>query len=222
MTALSQVTFAFLQDLSRNNHREWFHEHKARYDVAASDMQKFTAHLLTHIGEIDEEMAKTLSVKDCLFRIYRDTRFSTDKTPYKLNMSAYFCRGGKKSPLAGYYLHIQPDASFMAGGCWMPPAPMLQRIRQEIDYNGEELEQIIGHPDFRRSFSGIEGERLAKNPKGYAADHPQIELLRFKSFVVSHPLSNDTLLSEQAASQVLSLMKAMRPFVNFLNRALAE
>lgn len=218
---MQQFVLDFLAELKANNTREWFAANKPRYEQAAADFLALAEEILRRLAHREPVFA-ALKAKECVFRIYRDTRFSPDKTPYKIHLGAYFCKGGKQSPLAGYYLHIQPGESFAAGGCWMPPAPLLQAIRQEIDYNSDEFRAIVEAPEFIRRFGKLSGERLKTAPKGYPATHPDIEFLKHKSFVAVQPLSDNLVLSPDFIDSVLDAFAAMQPLVNFLNRAIDE
>jgi uncharacterized protein (TIGR02453 family) len=218
---MQRASLDFLSLLKANNTREWFAENKPHYEQAAADFLALADAILKRLAENEPAFANQ-KAKECVFRIYRDTRFSNDKTPYKTHLGAYFCVGGKRSPLAGYYLHIQPSESFLAGGCWMPPTPLLQAIRQEIDYNAAEFRAIIEAPEFISRFGKLSGESLKTAPKGYPADHPEIEYLRKKSFVVMQNLTDEQILADDFAEQVHAAFLAMKPLVNFLNRAMAD
>ncbi|MCS7018813.1 MAG: DUF2461 domain-containing protein [Cytophagales bacterium] len=218
---MKQSALAFLMDLKANNSREWFAENKQRYEQIAADFLALADDILRRLSQVDPAFA-TQKAKDCVFRIYRDTRFSKDKTPYKTHLGAYFCTGGKQSPLAGYYLHIQPGESFLAGGCWMPPAPLLQAIRQEIDYNAAEFRNIVESPAFAARFGKLSGESLKTAPKGYSADHPEIEYLRKKSFVAVQQVSDQQVLADDFIEQIMEAFAAMKPLVDFLNRAITD
>jgi uncharacterized protein (TIGR02453 family) len=159
--------------------------------------------------------------KDSIFRIFRDVRFSKDKTPYKPHFSAYFSRGGRKAPDAGYYVHIQPGSkSFVAGGLWMPEGPLLKSARQEIDYNFKEFQGILNKASFKKLYPKLEGERLKTLPQGYTADNPAIEFLKMKSFIASAKLTDKEIASKDAETVILERFTAMKPLVEFLNRAL--
>ncbi|WP_448520298.1 DUF2461 domain-containing protein [Rhodoflexus sp.] len=218
---MQQAALDFLADLKANNSREWFAKHKPRYEQAAADFLELVENLLQRLA-IREPAFANQKAKECVFRIYRDTRFSPDKTPYKVHLGAYFCKGGKQSPLAGYYLHIQPGESFIAGGCWMPPAPMLQAIRQEIDYNAAEFRAIVQAPAFVQRFGKLSGDTLKTAPKGYPADHPEITFLKHKSFVAVQPLTDTQILASNLDEQIMESIAAMQPLVDFLNRAVAD
>jgi uncharacterized protein (TIGR02453 family) len=164
----------------------------------------------------------SFKAKDCVFRQNRDVRFSSNKDPYKINFAAYFSVGGKKSIGPGYYVHVQPGNSFLAGGIWMPESESLKKIRQEIDYSGKELNAILNEPKFKKTFSGLEGDRLKTTPKGYDQDHPYIELLKYKSFIVSNPISNVEVSSGSFKKKAVEGFKLMKPFHDFLSRAIDE
>lgn len=215
-----QTILDFLSDLASNNHREWFAQNKTRYEAAKKEYHQLIGTLLKEVGTFDDEIAP-LELKQCIFRINRDIRFSKDKSPYKNNFGASLQKGGKKSPYAGYYLHIQPhNQSFIGGGVYMPPSADLAKIRQEIDYNGEELRNLIAANDFQQYFGKLQGEEVSTSPKGYAKDNPYIDLIRLKSFVMIHPLTDLQVNSSSFQNTVLSACKAMKPTLDFLNRAL--
>jgi uncharacterized protein (TIGR02453 family) len=156
-----------------------------------------------------------------MFRIYRDVRFSKDKRPYKNNLGASINIGGKKATNAGYYLHIEPGGSFLAGGIWMPPSDVLKKIRQEIDYNGKPFHKIIDNKDFKKQFGKPDEEyKLKTTPKGYDKDHPDIEYLRLTSFIVWHKYSDKIVSSKNFVKELGKATKLMRPFLDFLNTAM--
>jgi uncharacterized protein (TIGR02453 family) len=164
---------------------------------------------------------KSLEPKNCIFRINRDIRFSNDKTPYKVNMGASIGPGGKKSYDAGYYIHIQPGASFLAGGVWQPPSPMLNAIRQEIDYNSEEFNKLIKNKEFKKHFGALsEEDKVKTTPKGYDKSHPDIESLKLKSFIMVHDLKDTQVLSKDFIKHCETVFKAMHPVNLFLRRAI--
>jgi uncharacterized protein (TIGR02453 family) len=218
---LSKSTLSFLKDLSANNNREWFTENKARYEAAKSDFEKFIDALIPEIAAFDKSVAHN-TAKSSVYRIYRDVRFSKDKSPYKTHLGAYITSAVKKSDVhlsAGYYIHIQDGASILAGGAYTPPTDWLSAIRQEIDYNTKEFKKIINGKEFKNYFGKIEGEKLSRPPKGYEAIHPEIELLKLKSFLVSHNLSNKELHSPDLLANSAKVFKTLYPFNSFLNRA---
>lgn len=212
-------TLDFLADLTQNNHREWFAEHRAAYEQAKKEFHSLVKSLIQEISLFDKDIAP-LEVKQCVFRINRDIRFSKNKSPYKDNFGASLQKGGKKANTAGYYIHIQPQASFIGGGIYMPPSPDLAKIRQEIDYNADELRALMQAADFQKFFGELHGESLRTAPKGYQRDNPNIDLLRMKSFVMMHPCSDDVVKGEGFKKKILEAAQAMKPILDFLNRAL--
>ena len=209
----------FLKQLENNNNREWFELHRNEFEESKREVQELTNSLIQEIGKFDSSILK-LNYKDCVFRIYRDTRFSKNKTPYKNNMGAVFTDGGKKSPKAGYYIHIQPGASFLAAGVWMPDAPVLQAIRREIYFNHINLRGILGKDNLNSMFNTMGDHQLKTAPKGYDKEHPAIDLLRFKSFVLSRSLSDKEVHSKDLAIKAAAVFKEMSPFIQFLNEAI--
>ena len=155
-------------------------------------------------------------------RIYRDVRFSKDKTPYKTNFGAGFSENGKNFKGAGYYLHIHPEKSFLAGGCWMPEGDMLKSIRQEIDYNGADFHEIIDDKAFKKYFGAPDSEyKLKTPPKGYQPDHQDIEYLKLKSFTFSHALTRAELSGSNAVDDVCNGFIRLYPFISFLRNAVS-
>lgn len=195
--------------------------HKDIYLAAKEDFEAFTGSLLKEVSKHDPTIAH-LHPKDCTFRINRDIRFSKNKAPYKTNMACYITKGGKKAFLAGYYFHAEPGKSFMAGGIWMPEAPLLKKLRQEIDYNFEDFKKIVEGKKFVATFGDLErseGVVLSRPPKGYEADNPAIEYLKMKSFIATVPVA-DNMLTDKGLVKLLSGHFAqLKPFIDFLNMA---
>jgi uncharacterized protein (TIGR02453 family) len=219
---IQRYTFDFLKDVVENNNREWFQSNKERYETAREDIIEFTAGLLNSLHKIDPGVDDKLEAKKCVMRIYRDIRFSKDKTPYKNHFGVSIPTKGTKAGRAEYYLHISPDNSFIAGGYWMPEADHLKAIRQEIDYNGSDLKKIIDHPEFVKLFGDFrQQDRLKTVPKEYAANNENIDLLKLKSFVAFHQLKKDRLFTKDAINFVASVCAKIYPLNVFLNNALA-
>jgi len=218
---LRASTLKFLKDLKKNNNKPWFEKNKSLYLDAKEDAEHFVEQLIEGFGKSDADIAPLL-LKDCTYRIYRDVRFSGDKTPYKTHMGAYMNKGGKKMPTAGYYFHLEPGRSMTGGGLWMPMPPELGKVRQEIDYNYAAWTKILGDRRFKKFFpDGLEqGEILSRPPKGYDAENPAIGFLKLKSFVVTHKLTDEQILSRSLLKEVLNTFEAMKEFVYFLNRSL--
>ena len=220
---LQSSTLKFLKGVKKNNNKPWFEKNKNSYLAAKDDIEQLTGQLLNGLGKTDKSIAD-LKAKDCQFRIYRDVRFSKDKTPYKTNMGAWMNKGGKKINSAGYYFHCEPGHSFIAGGFYLPMPPELNKIRQEIDYNFDEWKKIINNKNFKKYFvKGVEGiESLSRPPKGYDDTNPAIEFLKMKSFIVTHQLTDTDIQSKTLVKEVLKTYEAMKPFIDFLNHAVAE
>ncbi len=211
----------FLRQLQKNNQKAWMDEHRDLYEAAKDTFKNLVAYLLAEMSVADEGLLG-LQPKDCIFRVNRDIRFAKDKSPYKNNFGAYFSEGGKKGGQAGYYLHLQPfGESFIAGGLYGPSGEALYKIRQEVDYNAGALKKITDEADFQRYFKEIQGDKLHRPPKGYAADHPNIELLKLKDFLVMYPVTDAEVASDDFAQQTVKLFKAMIPFVHYLNVAIS-
>jgi len=215
---LQAGTIKFLEKLSKNNNKLWFDEHRDDYAAAKADFETLVTGILEGIAA-KEPAFKEQKAKDCIFRIFRDVRFSKDKTPYKSHFGAFFSRGGRKYPGAGYYLHIDPSGqSFAGGGLWLPEPPLLKAVRQEIDYNYDEFKKITEDKKFKKLFQTINGERLAKLPQGYAEDNPAIEYLKMKSFTVGRDLTVAEISGKSFAKSTVAIFGTMRPFIDFLNR----
>lgn len=209
----------FLSDLGRNNQKEWFDANRSRYEDSKTKVLFFTEIMIQAIRKFDPEVPP-LSPNDCLFRIYRDVRFSPDKTPYKTHMGSFIAAGGRKSSRAGYYIHIEPGNSFLGGGIWCPPADQLKAVRWEIHDHPGHFQEILDDPEFNRYFKSIEGEKLKTAPKGFDKDFEAIDLLRYKSYAFGVPVTDQQVVGEGfidfATSAFAQLYKANR----FLNSAL--
>ena len=217
--ALQSSTLQFLRTLERNNNREWFNENKNLYLTAQEDVIGFVEGLIESIGSWDEQVAK-LDAKKSLFRIYRDTRFSKDPRPYKTNFGASLGIG-KGSERAGYYLHIEPGKSFLAGGIYQPNADLLKKLRSEIVYDAEKFLELIEEDTFRQNFRGLSVEnKLKRVPTGFDKEHPMAEYLKLKHFIVSHPIADDVITSKNATQYITKVYESMAPLVNYLNTAL--
>lgn len=215
-----QSIIPFLQALSQNNNRDWFTAHKKDYEKAQKELSAFLELLIAELAKTEPELID-LKPKDCMFRIYRDVRFSKNKEPYKTNMGAVIAPGGRKSAKAFYYLHLSPESSFLAGGHYMPEPDKLKAIRQEIDYNLSDLEKLMAKPDFKRFFNGLDQQEKLKNaPKGYELDNPALDYLKLKSFTVSHEFKADRIGKSDFLPFCLEVYAAMLPLNTFLNQAL--
>lgn len=219
MATVSADTFKFLKDLAKNNNKEWFTANKKRYDAAKADFEVFVAELIQQVAKFDPAIG-ALDAKKCIFRIYRDTRFSKDKTPYKINMGANFSASPSKiHDHAGYYIHIEPGKSFLAGGAYEPQTPWINKIRQEIDYNTKDFKKLITAASFKKNFGEIQGDKLKTVPKGFPKDHPELSLLQYKSFLLVHNCDDKLAQSDGFMKHLTDVYKSMKPFNDFLNRA---
>ena len=218
---INKNTLLYLKDLKKNNNKGWFEEHRHQFEEARNDFASFVEALITNIGRFDAAIAP-LKVKECIFRINRDVRFSKDKTPYKVNMAASFSTGGKKASVAGYYFHLEPGRSFAGGGFYTPQPEQLVKIRQEIDYNFNDWTNIIHEKAFKQHFvNGIEGNgSLVRPPKGYEVSNPALEYLKMKGFIVTQPFSDADLMDKKAVVNIGASFKAMKPLIDFLNTAI--
>ncbi|CAA7391063.1 DUF2461 domain-containing protein [Chryseobacterium fistulae] len=214
---LSQKTFDFLKKLSKNNDREWFNENKKLYTESQENVISFLEELIKEMGNFDEELAK-IDAKKALFRIYRDTRFSKDKSPYKTNFGASLGMG-KGSQKGGYYLHLEPNKSFLAGGIYMPESSVLKEVRKEISLYGEDFLKILNHKDFKKHFPTLDQEdRLVKIPQGFEKEDPMAEYLKLKSFIVVYNIKDEEILNNKnTAKEFTKIFKLMKPFNDFLN-----
>ena len=219
---IKTATLRFLRQLAKNNDKSWFDAHRPAYEDARDDFLLFVTELLKNLTEKDPPLSD-LVPKSCVFRINRDVRFSKNKSPYKTHFGAYLCKGGKKSNLAGYYFHLEPGAAFLGGGLWMPEAPSLAKVRQEIDYCLEEFQSIVRSKDFRNTFGGLEQAHiLTRLPKGYEPGNPAEDYLRLKSFTAVRPMSDEELTSPKSAVQAAKHLSRLTPLVGFLNRAVED
>jgi uncharacterized protein (TIGR02453 family) len=219
---ISTSTISFLKTLKKNNNKPWFDNNREKYLDAKNNFEEFVGSLLSKMILFDEDL-KDLIPKNCTFRINRDIRFSKNKTPYKINFSASFNKGGKKSIYAGYYFHLQPGGnSFVGGGLWRPEPVELKKLRQEIDYCFPEFKKIIGSTSFKKNYGDLEkddNQMLVNIPKGYEKDNPAADFLRMKSFVATKNIADVDLTNPALANQVIQSFKALLPLIKFINRS---
>jgi len=215
-----QFTLDFLKNLAQNNHKEWMDEHKKSYLKAKEHVIELMSEILGKISEFDPEVGGT-DPKKALFRINRDIRFSKNKDPYKTNFGAFMAKGGRNSGNPGYYLHLQPGNNFWGGGIYQPANEVLTAVRQEIDYNGNELRSIIENKKFRSLYGEPYGEdRLKTAPKGYPKDHENLHLLQLKHYIFMKNGSDKEVTSNGFAGQVAGDFRTLYPFNQFLSRSL--
>lgn len=204
-----KTAISFLRKLSKNNNSEWMRAHKDEYLAAKAEVEFLAQELITRIGSWDKNLPY-LEPKDCTFRLNRDVRFSDDKRPYKENYGIFIGYGGKKGGLPGYYLHLSPKEVFVAGGVWMPEAPALNKIRRYISAHGAELEKIL------KKNKLDDEQKLVRPPKGFEKDHPHVEFLKHKSFILYFPMKKD----EIQGKLIENRFKEIKPLNEFLLRAL--
>jgi uncharacterized protein (TIGR02453 family) len=218
MAKINPETFRFLTELKTNNQREWFQVHKHDYEKAKKNYEEFASTLLDNLKSFETAL-QNLDIKHCLFRIYRDVRFSPNKEPYKTHFGVYFAKnGGKNSDLAGYYFHLDPEESFFGGGIYMPQPNYLKKLRKEIFYQIDEFNAILNASDFKKFYDGIEEiEKLKKAPADFPKDFPDIELLKNKHFFTSHYFKPEKALNEDFTAYVSNGFKAVKPLVDFIN-----
>ena len=212
----------FLELLDRNNNREWFNANKSLYKEALAEFTEFTSGLIEGISTFDATVGGQ-QAKDCIYRIYRDTRFSADKRPYKTHFGCFIVPHGKRSGYAGYYVHIEPTengmlgCSLLATGLVMPEPPILRSIREEILDYGRELEQIVAASDgFRFSL----GNSLKRNPQGFPAATEFDYLLRLRDHFIEKPLSRADILSPSLPERCVEAFRTTKPYLDHLNRAI--
>ncbi|SMB99354.1 conserved hypothetical protein [Hymenobacter roseosalivarius DSM 11622] len=216
-------TLTFLSQLKANNNAAWFAANRPAYEAAKADFQQLVGQVLAGLATADPAIGRAgLDPRKCLFRINRDVRFSADKSPYKTNFAAWFNVGGKGAPTAGYYLHVEPGASLVAGGMYMPAPDVLARIRQEIDYNLHAFEALLSQPAFARQFRELSRENvLQRPPKGYEVTNPALQYLKLKSFTASQPLPDADMRRPDLAQRIGDAFASLQPLVAFLNKALS-
>jgi uncharacterized protein (TIGR02453 family) len=217
---LQSSTIQFLKALKKNNNKEWFDKNRKIYEQAKADYLNFVTILLNEIQGFDTSLME-LQPKQCIFRLNRDVRFSKNKDPYKTNFGASFSKGAKKVQSAGYYFHLEPGENFVGGGLWMPMAPDLNKVRQEIDYCYKEFSSILKKPAFKSTYGDMDNSmKLVRPPKGFDIDNPALEYLKLKSFVVTRSIKDTELTDNQLVKNVVKDFKTIAPLVHFLNRAI--
>ncbi|MCQ2331609.1 MAG: DUF2461 domain-containing protein [Paludibacteraceae bacterium] len=219
---MKRDTLQFISDLADNNNREWFAENKSRYESAREDVSALTRDMIQRIGEFDPEV-RYLDPKECMFRIYRDVRFSLDKSPYKRHFGTYIAKnGGHRSLYSGYYIHIEPGNCMLSGGIWCPDSAGVKRLRSVIDTEYEELRAIMAKPAFKRYF-GTElvsiDPPLKRIPRGYPEDHPAADWLKLKQILVSWHFADGMLFDDKFEDKLADGCKAMMEFSHWCNDA---
>lgn len=210
---VSKEILDFLSLLNKNNNREWFAENKQAF-------QKIEGEARTFFNEVGNDLQKQDSIESVqIYRIYRDVRFSKDKSPYKKYLSAWYSRT-KPFFRGSYYLHLEPGDCFIEGGFWQPNAEDLKRIRKEFELDDSEIRQIMDAPDFKRYFGGLEGEELKTAPKDFDKNHKAIDLIRKKQFLVVRRFTDKEVLDKNFKKEVLTTFSVMRPYFDYMSDVL--
>ncbi len=214
-----EPVLVFLDGLSQNNQKAWFEAHRADYQAARAAFEGFINDLIDEFRAPDH--LEGLSARDCIPRIYRDIRFSRDKSPYKTNLGAMITPGGWSSPRLGYYVSIEPhDRSMVAGGLYDPTPEQLNRFRQAIARDAAGFRKVTHARGFAAAFGEVQGERLRTAPKGYDRAHPEIGLLQLKQVTAYHHFTDEAVLGSDFREQVISACRALRPFLDILDEML--
>ena len=216
-TKLLPSNLEFLKQLKKNNNRDWFALHKEKYLQELSQIEAFADNLLFEVNKHD--VIETPSGKKSLHRIYRDTRFSKDKTPYKTSWSGSFTRATKKRR-GGYYFHIEPRNTIIAGGFWNPEPKDLKRIRDEFSHDAFGLRKILKNKSFINAFGSLKGEQVKTTPKGFSADNSAIDLIRYKQFLLVRNFTDKEVMSDTFLKQANETFKLMRPFFDYMTEVL--
>ncbi len=215
---------SFLDQLLRNNNRDWFNAHKSEYLEIQSRFNNFVSQLIVGVSSFDDTI-KGLTVKDCTYRIYRDLRFSPDKRPYKTHLGAYICRGGKCSGFAGYYFHIEPDeaayigANILAAGLYAPTSTQIKLVREAILHDGNQFQNVLTEAS---GFTHDQHNSLRRVPNGYPADSPFAPFLKLKDYSISSPLPQDVLFGTHLLEYVLTEFQKTKNYNLFLNRIIEK
>ncbi|TGK55571.1 DUF2461 domain-containing protein [Leptospira kanakyensis] len=212
----------FLSELKINNNRNWFLENKVRFQEIQNELIMLTGSLLGEIEKFDKTL-KGVDPKSCIFRIYKDVRFSKDKSPYKTHFGIFMRGGNRKIDGTGYYLHIEPDGSLLGGGCYQPEPKALQQIRERILVNTKSFRKIIENQKFVQNFgTTFYAEKLKTAPKGFAKDHPAIEFLKYKGFAVGKKIKNSDLTSNHFMDDAIQSFRTIYPLNQFLEETMAK
>ncbi len=213
--------YKFLKNLSHNNNKEWFDANKETYQLTRQKAMHLTEVLINEIRSFDSYVPY-IEAKDCLYRIYRDVRFSNDKTPYKNYYGIYIARNGRKAIYPGYYLHILPGGSFLSGGVYMPQPEVLKAIRNEIYYHVDDYLRITEDPAFKSTFSYFDEDKMKTNPKDYPKDFKHIDLLRYRSHAPFINISDEQLMNGNLIDFIIEKYKMIYPYNRFINEAIGN
>lgn len=210
------IIFQFLKDIAANNNREWFEEHRNNYEDARMQFEDFLSEVIRRISLFDETI-RNVQPKDCTYRIYRDIRFSYDKTPYKIHFGGYINSKGKKSNHCGYYVHLQPDNCMLAGGSLSLPPNVLKAVRQSIYDNIEEYLSIVEDPEFKQYFPIVGEDFMKSAPKGFPKEFPYIQYLKCRQYTSTCPVPDSFFLQPDILEQVEKRFRQFKRFADFIN-----
>jgi uncharacterized protein (TIGR02453 family) len=211
----------FIKELKENNNRDWFNDNKKRYLESLELFRDLAGQLLDRISKFDPSVGN-LEAKDTIFRIYKDVRFSKDKSPYKTHFGCWMAKGGRKSTAAGYYFHLEPGGSFLAAGVWMPPKEQLNLIRQEIQFNPVPYMALINTPAIRENYErGGKEDMLKKGPAGFPVDFKYLDELKYKHYIWSRNYSDSSILKNNLVQRVAEDYEGLLPLVSYLNHAMS-
>lgn len=210
------IIFQFLKELAANNNREWFNSHREQYEAARGEFEELLTALIARISAFDESI-RHVRATDCTYRIYRDTRFSQDKTPYKTHLGGYINAKGKKSFHCGYYVHLEPGGSMLAGGSYCLPSPLLRAIRQAVYDNMDEYRSIVEDPAFSRYFPVVGEEFLKTAPKGFPRDYPYLKYLQCKDYTVFCRRPDEFFQQPSFLDEAEAAFRQMKRFSDFIN-----
>ena len=213
---IPKSTLVFLNNLSKNNNKAWFDEHRTEYTQAKQNFEELIEKLIHKISAFED--LGILIPKDCLFRINRDVRFSNNKSPYKNNFGAAIAKGGKKNLFGSYYLHIQPGQSFIGGGLYHPDTKTLNKFRDYILDNPKKFLPIIDQSDFQKYFGPLQGESLINTPRGYSKELPLQQYLKLKSLTAIHHLTDQTLTSKNLESEIIKGCRLLSPYLSLISK----
>lgn len=216
---IAKHTIDFLSGLKKNNTKEWFQENREEFDQARANFTEVVHQIAKEVAGFDPRIKKALLDKKTvkIFRIYRDVRFSKNKTPYKVNFGGIISPGGMERGNPGYYVHVEPGNSFLAGGLHMPESKVLAKIRISIAKDDRELRKILADPAFKKTFGGLDSYNILKTvPQGYAKDHKAADLLKFKSYLVLKKLPDKEILAKDFEKKAVQTFKTLKPLNDYL------
>jgi uncharacterized protein (TIGR02453 family) len=217
MSTISKNNFDFLNQLKNNNNRDWFNTNKDLYLKQHQDIIEFADTVLFEVSKHDN--IETPTGKKSLYRIYRDVRFGKDKSPYKTHWAGGLKRASTQLR-GGYYFHIEQGNTMVGGGFWSPNKDDLLRFREDIAFDAKPLRKILSSKSFIETFGTLDGEQLKTSPKGFDKEHPDVDLLRYKQFIISKKFTDKEVLSPDFAKQVSDTFKKMRPFFDYMSESL--